>query len=130
TYYFTSQPTIVSLNGRARTVGQPGVVLDASASPDGRYILQTRVKKPYSYVVPARLFPTDVIVTDMNGREAHRVADLPLRDNVPTPFDAVAPGPRSVQWRAGADPTLVWVEAQDCRDSLNVADVRDRVFML
>ncbi|WP_376787731.1 S9 family peptidase [Brevundimonas sanguinis] len=129
-YYFTSQPTMVSLNGRARTVGQPGVVLNLSTSPDGRYILQTRVKKPYSYVVPASLFPSDIIVTDLNGREAHRVADLPLRDNVPTPFDAVAPGPRSVQWRADADATLVWTEAQDGGDPRNAAEVRDRVFML
>ncbi len=129
-YYFTSQPTVVSLNGRARTVGQPGVILGLSTSPDGRYILQTRVKKPYSYVVPASLFPSDVIVTDLNGREAHRVADLPLRDNVPTPFDAVAPGPRSVQWRADADATLVWTEAQDGGDPRNAAEVRDRVFML
>ncbi|WP_392352929.1 hypothetical protein V8F63_09220 [Brevundimonas sp. LF-1] len=129
-YYFTSQPTVVSLNGRARTVGQPGVVLGLSTSPDGRYILQTRVKKPYSYVVPASLFPSDIIVTDLNGREAHRVADLPLRDNVPTPFDAVAPGPRSVQWRADADATLVWAEAQDGGDPRNAAEVRDRVFML
>jgi len=129
-YYFTSQPTVVSLNGRARTVGQPGVVLGLSTSPDGRYILQTRVKKPYSYVVPASLFPSDIVVTDLNGRETHRVADLPLRDNVPTPFDAVAPGPRSVQWRADADATLVWTEAQDGGDPRNAAEVRDRVFML
>lgn len=129
-YYFTSQPTVVSLNGRARSVGQPGVILGVSTSPDGRYILQTRVKKPYSYVVPASLFPSDVIVTDMNGRQVHRVADLPLRDNVPTPFDAVAPGPRAVQWRADADATLVWAEAQDGGDPRNAAEVRDRVFML
>ncbi|WP_430819692.1 prolyl oligopeptidase family serine peptidase [Brevundimonas diminuta] len=129
-YYFTSQPTVVSLNGRARSVGQPGVILGVSTSPDGRYILQTRVKKPYSYVVPASLFPSDVIVTDMNGREVHRVADLPLRDNVPTPFDAVAPGPRAVQWRADADAALVWAEAQDGGDPRNPAEVRDRVFML
>lgn len=129
-YYFTSQPTIVPLNGRARTVGEAGVVLGASVSPDGRYILQTRAKKPYSYVVPANLFPAEVIVTDLNGREVHRVADLPLRDNVPTPFDAVAPGPRSAQWRADADATLAWVEAQDGGDPRNPAEVRDRVFML
>nr|WP_313413957.1 prolyl oligopeptidase family serine peptidase [Brevundimonas diminuta] len=129
-YYFASQPTVVSLNGRARSVGQPGVILGVSTSPDGRYILQTRVKKPYSYVVPASLFPSDVIVTDMNGRQVHRVADLPLRDNVPTPFDAVAPGPRAVQWRADADATLVWAEAQDGGDPRNAAEVRDRVFML
>ncbi|MGH7028669.1 alpha/beta hydrolase family protein, partial [Brevundimonas sp.] len=129
-HYFTSQLTVVPLNGRARTLGQPGVFLNASVSPDGRFILQTRAKKPYSYVVPANLFPADVVITDLNGREVHRVADLPLRDNVPTPFDAVAPGPRAAQWRADADATLVWVEAQDGGDPRTAAEVRDRVFML
>ncbi len=129
-YYFTSQPAIVNLQGRVRSVGEAGVVLGASVSPDGRYILQTRVKKPYSYVVPARQFPTEIVVTDLNGRTVHRVADLPLRDNVPTSFDAVAEGPRSVAWRADADSTLVWAEAQDGGDPRNPAEVRDRVFML
>ncbi len=129
-YYFTSQPVIVGLNGRMRSVGDAGVILGASVSPDGRYILQTRVKKPYSYIVPARQFPTEIVVTDMNGRKVHQLADLPLRDNVPTSFDAVAVGPRSAQWRGDEDATLVWAEAQDGGDPRNAAEVRDRVFML
>jgi len=129
-YYFTSQPVVVNLNGRMRSVGEAGVILGASVSPDGRYVLQTRVKKPYSYIVPARQFPTEITVTDLNGRAVHQVADLPLRDNVPTSFDAVATGPRSVQWRADEDASLVWAEAQDGGDPRNAAEVRDRVFML
>jgi len=129
-HYFTSQLTLVGLDGTSRNVGGPGVILGASVSPDGRYVLQTRVKKPYSYVVPAGLFPAEVFVTDLQGRVVHDVADLPLRDNVPTPFDAVAPGPRSVQWRADADATLAWVEAQDGGDPRNAAEIRDTVFTL
>lgn len=129
-HYFTSQLTLVPLSGAARPLGQPAVYLGAGVSPDGRYLLQTRVKRPYSYVVPAALFPAEVVVTDMQGREVHRVADLPLRDNVPTPFDAVAPGPRAVQWRADAPATLVWTEAQDGGDPRTPAEVRDRVLML
>ena len=129
-HYFTSQLTLVPLQGRARTIGAPAVYLGASVSPDGRHLLRTRVKAPYSYVVPANLFPAEVEVTDLNGRVLHRVADLPLRDDIPTPFDAVAPGPRSVQWRADAPATLVWTEAQDGGDPRTPAEVRDRVFTL
>lgn len=99
-------------------------------SPDGRHILQTTVKRPYSYVVPAALFPVEVMITDLQGAVVHRVADLPLRDNIPTPFDSVAPGPRAAQWRADAPSTLVWTEAQDGGDPRTPAEVRDRVFML
>lgn len=129
-HYFTSQLMLVPLDGAPKRIGQPGVILDASLSPDGRFILQTVAKRPFSYVVPARLFPADVVVTDLNGRPVHRVADLPLRDNVPTPFDAVPTGPRSVQWRADADATLVWVEALDGGDPANEVAARDRVLML
>ena len=106
-HYFTSQLTLVPLNGAARTVGAPAVYLGSSVSPDGRYILQTTARRPYSYVVPANLFPAEVRITDLQGRVVHEVADLPLRDNIPTPFDSVAPGPRSAQWRADAPSTLV-----------------------
>ncbi|MGQ2989630.1 S9 family peptidase [Brevundimonas sp.] len=129
-HYFTSQLAVVPLSGAARMIGAPGVVLGASASPDGRYLLQTRVKRPYSYNVPAALFPTEVFVTDLTGRMVHSVADLPLRDDIPSAFDAVATGPRSVQWRDDADATLVWVEAQDGGDIRREAEVRDRVFSL
>ena len=129
-HYFTSQLAVVTLDGRTRNVGGPGVILGASVSPDGRYVLQTRAKRPYSYVVPASLFASEVFVTDLSGRLVHQVADLPVRDNVPTPFDAVPLGPRSVQWRADADATLVWVEAQDGGDPRTPAEVRDRVLTL
>ncbi|MFC5344331.1 prolyl oligopeptidase family serine peptidase [Brevundimonas staleyi] len=129
-HYFTSQLTVVPLSGAARTIGRPGVILGASVSPDGRYLLQTVAKKPYSYVVPAGLFPADVTVTDMNGRLVHTVADLPLRDNIPPPFDAVEAGPRAAQWRADAPSTLVWAQALDGGDPRNTAEMRDRVLML
>lgn len=129
-HYFTAQTTLVPLNGPARAVGEPGVILGSSVSPDGRYMLRTVAKRPFSYVVPANLFPADVVITDMNGAVVHTVANLPLRDNIPPPFDAVAPGPRSAQWRADAPSTLVWVEAQDGGDPRNAAEVRDRVLML
>ena len=129
-HYFTAQLVVVPLTGEARNIGAPGVILGASVSPDGRYLLQTTARRPFSYVVPARLFPGDVVVTDMDGRVVHKVADLPLRDNIPPPFDAVETGPRAAQWRADTPSTLVWVEAQDGGDPRTPATVRDRVLML
>ncbi len=130
-HYFTSQLALVPVDGgRARDIGAPGLVMDVSLSPDGRHILQTRVKRPFSYVVPARLFPTEIFVTDLDGRVTHRVADLPLRDDIPTQFDAVAPGPRNVHWRADRPATLAWAEAQDGGDARREATVRDRIYTL
>jgi dipeptidyl aminopeptidase/acylaminoacyl peptidase len=47
-HYFTSQLTLVPLQGEARPLGEPAVHLGAGVSPDGRYVLRTVVKKPYS----------------------------------------------------------------------------------
>lgn len=130
-HYFTSQPLLVSVaDGSSRKVASPGVYLGASPSPDGRYLLLTRVKKPYSYNVPAALFPTEIVITDLNGRTVKQLANLPLRDDVPPQFDAVAPGPRSAQWRADQPATVAWVEAQDGGDARRKVDVRDRLLEL
>jgi dipeptidyl aminopeptidase/acylaminoacyl peptidase len=130
-YYFTTQLAIVDVKGGApRFVGAPGIVLSYSVSPDGRYLLRTTAKRPFSYVVPANLFPAEIAVTDLKGNLVHRVADLPLRDDIPPPFDSVATGPRSVSWRADKPATLAWVEAQDGGDTKREAAVRDRVFLL
>jgi dipeptidyl aminopeptidase/acylaminoacyl peptidase len=130
-YYFTSQLALVKVDGSAlRAIGQPGLHYGSSVSPNGQFLLLTRAKRPFSYVVPAALFPTEIVVTDLNGRVVRQLANLPLRDDIPTQFDAVAPGPRSAQWRADKPATLVWVEAQDGGDVRREAAVRDRIFML
>jgi dipeptidyl aminopeptidase/acylaminoacyl peptidase len=130
-HYFTSQLAIVPAGGGAlRPVGTPGLYWGAAPSPDGRFLLLTRAKRPFSYVVPAALFPTEITITDLDGRVVRRVADLPLRDDIPPQFDAVAPGPRAVQWRADKPATIAWVEAQDGGDAKREAAIRDRVFML
>jgi hypothetical protein len=130
-HYFNTQLAMVPASGGAsRNVGTPGLYWGASASPDGRYLLLTRAKRPFSYVVPTALFPTEITVTDLNGRVLRRIADLPLRDDIPPQFDATAPGPRNVQWRADKPATLAWVEAQDGGDAKRDVPVRDRVLTL
>jgi len=130
-YYFTLQLVRVPLAGGAPTpLGQPGVIAGASVSPDGRYVLVTRIEKPYSFVAPANRFPNRIQVLDMAGREVKRIADIPLTDDLPTAFDAVATGPRQVEWRSDAPATLFWVEAQDGGDPRRQAAVRDRLFLL
>jgi dipeptidyl aminopeptidase/acylaminoacyl peptidase len=130
-HYFTSQLALVGLDGKpARRIGKPAIIAAADLSPDGRYILQRHLQRPFSYAVPANLFAARTFVSDMNGNALHVVADLPVLDNIPTPFDATHEGPRAIQWRADADATLAWVEARDGGDSRREASLRDTVYML
>jgi dipeptidyl aminopeptidase/acylaminoacyl peptidase len=130
-HYFTSQIAFVGLDGNSvKRIGAPAIIAASDLSPDGRYIMQRQLQRPFSYAVPASLFAAKTTITDLSGAVVHVAADLPVLDNVPTPFDSTYVGPRSIQWRGDADATLAWVEAQDGGDSKREATVRDTVFML
>src|SRR5690606_25387532 len=105
-HYFTSRLAVVGLDGSApRRLGAPGLILDHRQSPDGRYLLVRRLKRPFSRTVAAGAFPMEVEVLDLDGAVVRRVADLPVREA------EIGPGPRAFQWREDADATLAWVEA-------------------
>jgi dipeptidyl aminopeptidase/acylaminoacyl peptidase len=129
-HYATSQIALVTLDGTVTNIGEPGIHGDVDPSPNGEYLYVATVHRPFSYVVTARSFPTRLAVWDMTGQAVKELADLPLRDNVSTAFDAVAPGPRSVSWRADAPATLVWVEAMDGGEASKPADKRDKMLAL
>jgi dipeptidyl aminopeptidase/acylaminoacyl peptidase len=129
-HYFTSQLTRVPLSGRPVPIDEPGIYRSYSASPDGRYILATRLRRPFSYVVPLWLFADETVVLDARGNRVHTVHENPVLDDLPTAFDAVAQGPRGVQWRPDAPATLAWAEAQDGGDPRQEAEIRDRVYLL
>lgn len=130
-YYFTAQMVRVPLSGAAASnLGQPGIINSFAPSPDGRYVLLTRIHRPYSYLVAAESFPYEVLVLDARGATVTRIADQPLAENLPAAFDAVITGPREIEWRGDAPATLAWAEAQDGGDpSRNVA-VHDRLVQL
>lgn len=129
-YYATSKLVRVTLDGAAVPLDQVGIFRQATPSPDGKFILAEVVHKPYSYTVPASRFPARVEIWDQSGRMVKQLADRPLADNVPITFGSVPTGPREYEWRADADATVCWAEAQDGGDAGAEAKERDRVFML
>lgn len=128
-HYTASQLVTVGLDGAVTPIGEPGLIWSFDASPDASYLLVETLHRPFSYLVPASRFPRRIEVLDRTGGQVHLVADLPLQEEVPTAFGSVPTGPRSVQWRADAPATLVWVEALDGGDAGAHATERDRVFM-
>ncbi len=130
-YYATSQLRLISLNGTNDSIGKPGVVVDASPSPDGNYILVSERHHPYSYLLPFEAFPERVSVLDLkNNARVKQLADNPLQDNVPSIHDAVPAGPREYDWRSDVPATVVWVEAGDGGDPRKEVAIRDALFLL
>ncbi len=128
-YFFTSQPVLVDVASGAETpVGEPAVYAAFDPSPSGEYLLVSRRVRPYSYLVPDRLFGTENWVADLGGRVVRHLGQTPLADNLPA--NGVIEGPRSHDWVAGRPHTLLWVEALDGGDPRVEASHRDRVVLL
>jgi dipeptidyl aminopeptidase/acylaminoacyl peptidase len=126
-YYAISQLALVSLETRKATpVGEPAIVVASDPSPDGAYLLVSRLKKPFSYLHPYSSFPRAAEVWDSAGKPVRTVAELPLQDKVP--IEGVPTGPRSVRWLPTQPHTLIWVEAQDEGDPRKKVPHRDAVF--
>jgi dipeptidyl aminopeptidase/acylaminoacyl peptidase len=125
-YYAASQLVVVDPEGnRIRPLGKPAVIRSASPSPDSCFFLVTVNHRPYSYLLPAFAFPQEIEVWDRTGKVVHRVASLPLADQVP--IEGVPTGPRLCHWRPTAAATLVWVEALDSGDPRKHVPHRDRL---
>ena len=128
-YYATSQLALVdAASGKLTPMGKPGIYGTINPAPDGMHLLVVTVRRPFSYLFPAGAFPREVEVWDTKGKLIHKVASLPLADQIP--IDGVSTGPRSYNWRPTDPATLVWVQALDGGNPKNKADFRDRVLML
>ena len=128
-YYFTSQPTWVGARRHEDAVRQArGLSAGISVSTDGNCLVVTRVKRPYSYLVPVGLFPRDVELWDQTGRVVRALADVPMGDTIP--LTGVFAGPRGFTWNPIEPATLYWTEALDKGDLANKVPHRDRVVTL
>jgi len=128
-YFGTSRLVVVNTTtGEVRSIGEPGIFIGADYSPDGKFLLVTRVKRPFSYRVPFHYFARTTEVWDAHGKRVAVIADLPVSDEVP--MQGVPVGPRDVEWQPLEPATLVWVEALDGGDPTKKVPHRDRVMRL
>jgi dipeptidyl aminopeptidase/acylaminoacyl peptidase len=129
-WHSQSEVMRVGLDGTVTGIVHFGPVINATPSPDGKWILVETLHRPYSYNVPYYRFPTLVEVYGMDGLRYRTITDLPLAEDVPIDFDAVRTGPRDVEWRDDKPATLVWAEAQDKGNPRLEAPFRDKLFTL
>ncbi|AMO93061.1 prolyl oligopeptidase family protein [Collimonas fungivorans] len=130
-YYAASQLALVDAAGATVTpVGTPGRYESLGPAPDGRHLLVTSIRKPYSYVTTFDRFPQEVEVWDLAKRQniaMQHIASLPLADRVP--IGGVPLGPRDFTWRATEPATLVWAEALDGGDWKTKVPARDKLML-
>lgn len=129
-YFMDSQLIRVSKTGTQEAIGSPGLIKSFDLSPNGEYLVVEKVRKPFSYLVPANRFPYDVEIWTKTGKNVKTLAEIPLDEVRPTGFDATVTGPREIQWRADHGATLYWVEAQDGGDGKVEMEEREIVYTL
>lgn len=128
-YYFTSQiAAIDATTGRKTLIGKPAIFDSVSPSPSGEYLLVTKIKRPFSHLIPMGGFPEDVEVWTRAGQLAKKIADVPTREGVP--LTGVQTAPRGIHWRQDQPASVVWVEALDGGDLKNKVPFRDKVMSL
>ncbi|WP_199154296.1 S9 family peptidase [Chromobacterium sp. ASV23] len=128
-YQLSGQLALADLNGKIHPIGSPDRFLSVQPSPNGQYLLATKLQRPYSTLVPLIRFPQRIEVLDLNGRSVRVVTQRPLLERMPSGNDAVETGPRDVGWREDAPATLFWAEAQDGGDPGVPAKTRDALFL-
>lgn len=128
-HYCTAQLVLIDAGtGKGTPFGTPAIYNSVRPSPDGKYLLVTTVRRPYSYTVPASGFPKTVAVWDTSAKLIRDLAKQPLEENVP--IEGVPTGPRNVGWRPDCPATLVWTLALDRGDPAQKVTHRDRVVTL
>jgi dipeptidyl aminopeptidase/acylaminoacyl peptidase len=125
----TSQLLLVDpVTGERRNLGAPGMYMQADPSPDGQWLLVTRIVPPFSHRVPYSNFARSVEIWNRQGELVQQVAELPVADEVPR--QGVRTGPRNIAWKGTSPAMLVWEEALDGGDPTREVENRDKVMAL
>jgi dipeptidyl aminopeptidase/acylaminoacyl peptidase len=127
-FYCLAQLAVVdSVTDKTTIVGKPAIFESTDPSPDGKLILVARLAKPYSYLVTAEAFPKEVEVWGNSGALVHKLASIPLQEQIPT--DGVSTGPRAIRWKPNEPAALVWIEALDGGDLRTKVPFRDHLLL-
>lgn len=129
-YLVTSALVMVDLDGSVKDLAGPDLYRSVSPSPDGNYLLVSRMKEPFSYLVSYYRFPYHLEIWDSHGTKLKTVHQFPLMESIPKGSGSAQPGPRGYNWRSDVSATLVWTLALDKGDPKKKVPFRDQVYTL
>ncbi|HMU47071.1 MAG TPA: prolyl oligopeptidase family serine peptidase [Chitinophagaceae bacterium] len=128
--FFSTSQMVKNANGVESKIGKPAIYSSVSISPDKKFMLVRKIKKPFSYTVPAFGFPSLVLITDMSGNPVKQLADLPSAETAPSGYDNVQNVPRSFDWRDDETATITWCMPLDSGFIKKNVEYHDVVYAL
>jgi dipeptidyl aminopeptidase/acylaminoacyl peptidase len=118
-WHNTGQVALIGAeSGDVTEVGEPVMVRDLSVSADGGHVLVERMVRPFSYVVPVRMFGSVQEILSRGGEVLAQVREDPLDTGLEGGPRAGGPGfaaygegggPRDIRWRSDGS-GLVYLE--------------------
>jgi len=118
----------IDLNGTTELFKDTDMYAGESFSADGKFVLVTTLRKPFTYIVPLNRFPQLSVVYDLEGNEVKTVNEVPLSEVLPKGFMSVRKGKRGLSWRPDQPATLYFVEALDGGDPEQKVEYRDALY--
>ena len=120
----------VSIKGSKRLWKKRDMYRNINFSPDGRFVLITTIKRPFSYIVPYYRFPSSYTIYGNTGKQVAVLADIPLIEDLPKGFMSVRKGARSFSWRLDKPASIYFVSALDGGDPQVESEFRDELFQI
>ncbi len=128
-FYATSQ-LFKNLNGVETKVGNPAIYYTVSVSPDKNFILTRTLHKPFSYLVTAGGFPSNISIIDLEGKTVKILFDLPSSEGTPSGNDNTQNVARGFDWRDDEPATVVWAQPLDSGLIKKNVEFHDAVYAL
>jgi dipeptidyl aminopeptidase/acylaminoacyl peptidase len=123
--YMATAQLAVNENGNEKLIGSPAIYRSIEVSPDKKYLLSQVIIRPFSYLVTANGFPTQISVMDMEGKLVRSLAKNPSSEGQPIGFDDTYTYPRFFGWKADEPSTVIYVQALDKGLGRSKSEYRD-----
>lgn len=120
----------VSLDGSTKKWIETGMYRGMDFSPDGNYVILTKVKRPFSYLVPYYRFASETAIYDKDGNQVKMLLDNGVDEVRPKGFMSTTDKPRGFSWRADKPASVVWAQALDGGDPAADVEFHDEAFEL
>ena len=128
--FFATSQLVQNKAGIETPIGKPAIYSTISLSPDKNYMMVRTIKKPFSYLVSANGFPSEIQITDRSGKMIKMLADQPSTEVRPSGYDNVQDVPRGFDWRDDEAATLTWTVPLDGGLIKNDVEYHDAVMQL
>lgn len=111
-FYATSQ-LVKNTGGLETPIGKPAIYEGINLSPDKKYMMLQTIQKPFSYLVTATGFPSDISITDISGKLVKKLVSLPSTEGSPSGYDNTQNVDRDYNWRDDVAASVIWCHPLD-----------------